>query len=119
MAFSSVSSVLPGLAGALGAYAAANAFLDAFAGAERRAGRPWLSVNFGPFVETGLAADAFTSDGDRPLATAPALAALRFACGTDVAQLVLADRAVRPDQVAARPPAPRRRCPRSGPRRRT
>ncbi|MGC3005402.1 ketoreductase domain-containing protein, partial [Streptomyces sp. G35A] len=44
VAFSSVSSVLPGLAGALGAYAAANAYLDSFAGAERLAGRPWLSV---------------------------------------------------------------------------
>ncbi|WP_371103300.1 SDR family NAD(P)-dependent oxidoreductase, partial [Streptomyces sp. PU_AKi4] len=41
VAFSSVSSVLPGLAGALGAYAAANAFLDSFAGAERSVGRPW------------------------------------------------------------------------------
>lgn len=61
VAFSSVSSVLPGLAGALGAYAAANSFLDSFAGAERQAGRPWLSVNFGPFAETGLAA-AFAAD---------------------------------------------------------
>ncbi|WP_050782311.1 KR domain-containing protein, partial [Streptomyces griseoflavus] len=56
VAFSSVSSVLPGLAGALSAYAAANAFLDSFAGAERAAGRPWLSVNLGPFRDTGLAA---------------------------------------------------------------
>ncbi|WP_371673832.1 amino acid adenylation domain-containing protein [Streptomyces sp. NBC_00289] len=103
VAFSSVSSVLPGLAGALGAYASANAFLDSFAGAERQAGRPWLSVNFGPFAETGLAAafaDAFTREGDQPLATAPALAALRSACGTDLAQLVLADRAaVQPDRT--------------------
>ncbi|MBQ0853813.1 amino acid adenylation domain-containing protein [Streptomyces sp. BH-SS-21] len=96
VAFSSVSSVLPGLAGALGAYAAANAFLDSFAGAERQAGRAWLSVNFGPFAETGLAAafaaDALPDEGGRPLATAPALAALRTACGTDQAQLVLTDR---------------------------
>lgn len=94
VAFSSVSSVLPGLAGALGAYAAANAFLDSFAGAERRGGRPWLSVNLGPFGETGLAAGrvgGLTTAAGRPLATAPALAALRSACGTDVAQLVLAD----------------------------
>ncbi|MER5199773.1 non-ribosomal peptide synthetase/type I polyketide synthase [Streptomyces sp. NPDC002755] len=110
VAFSSVSSVLPGLAGALGAYAAANAFLDSFAGAERQAGRPWLSVNFGPFAETGLAAafaaDALTYEGDRPLATAPALAALRSACETDLAQLVLADRtAVRPKRARTRPPA--------------
>ncbi len=97
VAFSSVSSVLPGLAGALGAYAAANSFLDSFAGAERQAGRPWLSVNFGPFAETGLAAafaaDALADAGGRPLTTAPAWAALRTACGTGRAQLVLADRA--------------------------
>ncbi|MFF3897133.1 amino acid adenylation domain-containing protein [Streptomyces sp. NPDC001812] len=104
VAFSSVSSVLPGLAGALGGYAAANAFLDSFAGAERLAGRPWLSVNLGPFAETGLAAaaglgardgaggrTAGAGGGGRPLATAPALAALRTACGADAAQLVLAD----------------------------
>ncbi|MEZ3180693.1 amino acid adenylation domain-containing protein [Streptomyces pimonensis] len=94
VAFSSVSSVLPGLAGALGAYAAANAFLDSFAGAERRAGRPWLSVNLGPFGRTGLAAGGvggLATAAGRPLATAPALAALRSVCGTDAAQLVLAD----------------------------
>ncbi|MGA5507139.1 amino acid adenylation domain-containing protein [Streptomyces umbrinus] len=97
VAFSSVSSVLPGLAGALGVYAAANAFLDSFAAAERQAGRPWLSVNLGPFAETGLASSLASSlgavarAGSRPLATAPALVALRSACDTDEAQLVLAD----------------------------
>ncbi|WP_326732335.1 non-ribosomal peptide synthetase/type I polyketide synthase [Streptomyces phaeochromogenes] len=99
VAFSSVSSVLPGLAGALGVYAAANAFLDSFAAAERRAGRPWLSVNLGPFAETGLASSLASSlgagpaarAGSRPLATAPALAALRSACDMGEAQLVLAD----------------------------
>ncbi|MDX2785181.1 beta-ketoacyl reductase, partial [Streptomyces caniscabiei] len=55
VAFSSVSAVLPGLAGALGDYAAANAFLDAFAAAERAAGRPWQSIAFGPVTDTGLA----------------------------------------------------------------
>ncbi|MFE1802782.1 SDR family NAD(P)-dependent oxidoreductase, partial [Streptomyces sp. NPDC059517] len=109
VAFSSVSSVLPGLSGALGAYAAANAFLDSFAGAERQAGRPWLSVNFGPFAGTGLAAafaaDALPDGGGRLLATAPALAALRTACGTDRAQLVLADRPTdrRTDRATDRP----------------
>lgn len=122
VAFSSVSSVLPGLAGALGSYAAANSFLDSFAGAERQAGRPWLSVNFGPFAQTGLAAafadevlthdevltrdDVLTREGVRPLATAPALAALMSACGTDLAQLVLADRAVPPDHASALPAQP-------------
>ncbi|GGQ06476.1 hypothetical protein GCM10010266_32450 [Streptomyces griseomycini] len=107
VAFSSVVSVLPGLAGALGSYAAANAYLDAFAGAERLAGRPWLSVNLGPFAETGLAAAAGAgapaASAGRPLPTAPALAALRSACGTDAPQLVLAD----PASVARPVPVPR------------
>ncbi|GGV73332.1 hypothetical protein GCM10010294_35390 [Streptomyces griseoloalbus] len=99
VAFSSVASVLPGLAGALGAYAAANAFLDSFAAAERAAGRPWLSVNFGPFRETGLAAGgsgALAGAAGRPLSTVPALAALRSACGRDVSQVILADQAPGP-----------------------
>jgi phthiocerol/phenolphthiocerol synthesis type-I polyketide synthase C len=38
------------------AYAAGNAFLDSLAVARRREGRPGLSVQWGPFVEIGLAA---------------------------------------------------------------
>lgn len=38
------------------AYSAANAYLDAFAEARRRRGRPALSVQWGPFTEVGLAA---------------------------------------------------------------
>ncbi|MGA5471220.1 amino acid adenylation domain-containing protein [Streptomyces arboris] len=99
--FSSVSALLPGLAGALGDYAGANAFLDAFAASERRAGRPWQSVNLAAFAETGMAAALGTGAGTgsgavqrvggRPVATAPALAALRTAWGVDAAQLLLAD----------------------------
>ncbi|MEV2232161.1 amino acid adenylation domain-containing protein [Streptomyces phaeochromogenes] len=114
VAFSSVSSVLPGLAGALGVYAAANAFLDSFAAAERQAGRPWMSVNLGPFAETGLASSLASSlgagpvarAGSRPLATAPALAALRSACDMDAAQLVLAD--LTPGRRSALADSPRR-----------
>ncbi|MFC5673252.1 amino acid adenylation domain-containing protein [Streptomyces incanus] len=118
VAFSSVSSVLHGLAGALGAYAAANAFLDSFAGAECLAGRSWLSVNLGPFAGTGLAVAAGAGaldgvgvlaagagGGGRPLATAPALAALRAACATGATQLVVADLAPGA-QPAAAPPRP-------------
>ncbi|MGW7094274.1 amino acid adenylation domain-containing protein [Streptomyces sp. NPDC054874] len=101
VAFSSVSAVLPGLAGALGDYAGANAFLDAFAASERHAGRPWQSVNLAALAGTGMAAALGTapgggsatvpSAGGRPVALHRALAALRTACGVDAAQLLLAD----------------------------
>ncbi|WP_237302782.1 non-ribosomal peptide synthetase [Streptomyces sp. S063] len=101
VAFSSVSAVLPGSAGALGDYAGANAFLDAFAASERHAGRPWQSVNLAALAGTGMAAALGTgttggsatvrSAGERPVALAPALGALRTACGVDAAQLLLAD----------------------------
>ncbi|MFB7369836.1 amino acid adenylation domain-containing protein [Streptomyces sp. NPDC056222] len=103
VAFSSVASVLPGLAGAIGDYAAANAYLDAFAAAERVAGRPWLSVNFGAFADTGLLAGTRLLAGPEPRggaggptepaspATGVALQALHDACGIDAAQLMVAD----------------------------
>lgn len=46
------------------AYAAANTFLDGFAAARRRRGRPALSVQWGPFEDIGLAA-ARADRGDR------------------------------------------------------
>ncbi|WP_031079663.1 type I polyketide synthase, partial [Streptomyces sp. NRRL S-118] len=49
--FSSIASVVPGMAGALGDYAAANAFLDAFAAVERATGRPWQAIGFGPVAD--------------------------------------------------------------------
>jgi amino acid adenylation domain-containing protein len=56
VALSSVSSVLPGLAGAVGDYVAANLFLDSFAAAERAAGRPFTAVNLPALTGGGLAA---------------------------------------------------------------
>nr|WP_103508789.1 hybrid non-ribosomal peptide synthetase/type I polyketide synthase [Streptomyces sp. SM13] len=112
--FSSVSAVLPGLAGALGDYAAANAFLDAFAASERHAGRPWLSVNLAAFAGTGMAAALGTgaggdstagrSTGGRPVAPAAGLAALRTACGVDASQLLIADLAPAPHPAVVAPP---------------
>ncbi|WP_405638421.1 amino acid adenylation domain-containing protein [Streptomyces sp. NBC_01178] len=114
VAFSSVSAVLPGLAGALGDYAGANAFLDAFAASERRAGRRWLSVNLAAVTGTGMAAGfgpgagspGVRSGGSQPVDLSPALAALRTACGVDTAQLLLADLSPSPRPAPAVPPAP-------------
>ncbi|MFC9796938.1 amino acid adenylation domain-containing protein [Streptomyces sp. NPDC127584] len=103
VALSSVSSVLPGLAGAIGDYAAANAYLDAFAAAERSAGRPWQAVNFAAFAGTGLASGG--TRGPRPLATGEALAALHAGCGIDAAQLIVADLGSRATASPARHPA--------------
>lgn len=60
--FSSAAGLvgIPGQA----AYAAANTFLDGFAAARRRRGRPALSVQWGPFEDIGLAA-ARAGRGDR------------------------------------------------------
>ncbi|MER5942316.1 amino acid adenylation domain-containing protein [Streptomyces sp. NPDC001928] len=95
IAFSSVSSVQPGLAGALGDYAAANAFLDAFAAAERAAGRSWTSIGFGPVADAGLAAGSpvearLRARGLSPMTTRDAITALRTAVATDAAHLLVA-----------------------------
>ncbi|MFJ2442877.1 amino acid adenylation domain-containing protein [Streptomyces sp. NPDC087658] len=96
VAFSSIASALPGLAGGLGDYAAGNAFLDAFAAAERAAGRPWQSLNFAALTGTGLTEgatvrQAVAARGIAPLTTGDALTALRTAHGIDAAQLLVAE----------------------------
>ncbi|MEV6596185.1 amino acid adenylation domain-containing protein [Actinoplanes sp. NPDC051346] len=57
LALSSVSSVRPGLAGAVGGYVAGNAYLDAFATAERaaRTGLRFVAVNLPVLTGGGLA----------------------------------------------------------------
>ncbi|WP_062436441.1 hybrid non-ribosomal peptide synthetase/type I polyketide synthase [Herbidospora daliensis] len=98
VAFSSVSSVLPGLAGGIGGYAAANAYLDALCRAEQG---PWISVNFAAFAEVGLAARAGVTQG--ALEPSAALAALRAAIGSGGAQVVVADLAAVPEPASGPP----------------
>lgn len=94
VAFSSVASAVPGLAGALGDYAAANAFLDAFAAAERLAGRPWQSIGFGPVADAGLAAGSSAETrlrgrGLSPMSTRAAITGLRAAVATGAAHVLV------------------------------
>ncbi|MGC5031214.1 amino acid adenylation domain-containing protein [Micromonospora sp. DT229] len=91
--FSSVSAVLPGLAAAIGDYAAANAFLDAFAAARRATGRPFQAVGLAAVSDTGMAArGGARHDLPGSLTARAALDALLAAREVDAAHLIVADR---------------------------
>ncbi|WP_433794669.1 amino acid adenylation domain-containing protein [Actinoplanes sp. CA-252034] len=108
IALSSISSVVPGLAGAVGDYVAGNAFLDAFAAAERSAGRPFVAVNLPAITGGGLAtAHGLTpAGGALPVGQVPE--ALWAAAALGVAQVLVtpAAPAVGAAQVAVAPVAP-------------
>ncbi|MGE2727312.1 type I polyketide synthase [Mycolicibacterium pulveris] len=79
--FLSTSSIA-GVWGAGGqtAYSAANAFLDGLAWRQRERGVPGISVNFGPWLNAGMADEAARAEldkrGVRPLSPADALAGM-------------------------------------------
>lgn len=103
VAFSSIASTLPGYAGGLGAYVAANAFLDAFVLAEAAAGRSMQTLNFAAWAGTGMAASAAfpalaAASGVPQLSTEQALTALLDAMSVNASQLLVLD--------AARPGGP-------------
>lgn len=73
--FSSVAAIIGNLG--QGGYAAANAFMDGLAVHRRRRGLAATSINWGPWAESGMAAeletDRFAAQGIRPLAPVQAL----------------------------------------------
>jgi acyl transferase domain-containing protein/NAD(P)-dependent dehydrogenase (short-subunit alcohol dehydrogenase family) len=96
--FSSASSIL-GMVGQSN-YAAANAFLDGLAHHRRAKGLHGLSINWGPWEESGMAANvahALDSEGSRswqaqgltPLTTPQAFEALRSAIESNVSQVAV------------------------------
>jgi len=96
--FSSVSAVLPELAGGVSAYAAANAWLDAYAAQLRARGVPAISIAWGPWGETGMGATdehraIVERTGMRPIATADGVRACERAIGAGRASIAVVARA--------------------------
>jgi len=92
--FSSAASILgsPGQAN----YAAANAFMDGLAHYRRQKGQPALCINWGPWAETGMAAEAriagrFAQAGIRGIPPSDGLAILECLVQIDSAQVGVMD----------------------------
>ena len=90
--FSSISGVVPGLDRGIEAYAEANRQLDAFARG-RRLTRDVVSVAWGPWAATGMAAGVdFETRGLTPILTSVGLAALEQALGSGESHVVVMSR---------------------------
>ncbi|MGW3328907.1 SDR family NAD(P)-dependent oxidoreductase, partial [Streptomyces virginiae] len=92
--FSSMSGVI-GTAGQAN-YAAANAYLDALAEQRRAAGLAATSLAWGPWADSGMAADEalearMRRDGVPPMNAQPAIRALRQAVAAEDASITVAD----------------------------
>jgi acyl transferase domain-containing protein/thioesterase domain-containing protein/aryl carrier-like protein len=92
--FSSVASIVgsPGQAN----YAAANAFMDGLAHYRRQKGQPALCINWGPWSETGMAAEARITErlaqaGIRSIPTTDGLAVLECLVQSGPAQVSVMD----------------------------
>ena len=123
MTFSSIVSALRGYAGGLGAYAAASAFLDAFAAAEEHAGRPMQVLNSAAWTDIGMAASAAfrthaAARGVPQLDPRLAVEAVLDATTVEAAQLLVMEAETLPARVGAgsEQPSPERGPRAEGPR---
>lgn len=92
--FSSIAAIHP--QPGMGSYAAANAFLDAFAHYRRALGKPAISVNWGGWDQIGLARasgtgrsiEGYSQEGMRVFSAEEALDALRRSLESDPVQVI-------------------------------
>lgn len=113
--FSSIAALLPGFAGGLSDYAAANAFLDALAASERKRGVACTAINWSIWTETGMGAQPallhhLATQGVAGLTSAQGLSAFYRALSLGESQVIVCkspSTAVSEAGLARVAPAPR------------